>query len=122
MRRGAMLLSVLLGLGLEGDRLPAEGAEKFDSARLLRMCEARQGDTEWLTCVAYFRGYGDAMVASQFGQKYNKAKVCVPEGLSGEQTMLVVMKFMREKPEVFNVGPSYVSYAAFQAAFPCPQP
>lgn len=101
-----------------------------DGSYYLRVCSAavKMSDGKELTqeenlgalyCVSYISGFLDSMSLTA---KFTKGKrtVCTPErGVSNDQAVRLLVKYLRENPEILHESGRMSLYLALQKAFPC---
>ncbi len=101
--------------------------EKLDSTYLFQACRAavKQFDDEKISaeeasdagfCGGYIIGIADGL---QIAVERKKVKICVPHGVTGEQTARIVEKYLRENPQELHKPMRTNAIAAFSKAFPC---
>jgi len=84
---------------------------------LYRLCtEGTRGNSA--VCAAYIRGIHEGMSLGE-GMAKEGVDYCPPDGLRGEQTKLIVEKYMREKPEIMHKGAGILVGSALYKAFGC---
>ncbi len=67
----------------------------------------------------WISGFEAGLFAAQHAAGMNMS-VCLPEGITGEQAILIIEKFMKENPKILNMGADVVAHFALWQAFPCP--
>ena len=55
-----------------------------------------------------------------FSPLFLPPQVCLPEGLSSGQLLLVIVKFLRDHPERLHEARGFLALEAAKASFPCP--
>jgi hypothetical protein len=76
-------------------------------------------------CMAYtmgvIRGLSSGEFASQVksGRPVERSIFCAPESVSDEQLLAVILKFLRDRPEVRHVDSASLIWRALFGAFPC---
>lgn len=80
---------------------------------LQRLCEA---DTA--SCEMYIVGVVDRMFLDASDQE-QRTDFCLPQGVKSGQLRLVVMKYLRDNPEVLHAVAASNIGAAVSIAFPC---
>jgi hypothetical protein len=108
--------AVFLG-GLLVASLPCQaGGEYLGGYELLQVCESKnQYDTG--LCEGYITGVSTALN----DKGISKVKLCIPDGVSSGQLVLVVKKWLKDNPEKLHyAGAAIVAFAAI-GAFPCPK-
>jgi Rap1a immunity proteins len=100
--------------------LSTEGKADFTGTDLFE-CTGGVSAAAKKSCEAWIAGFEAGLFAASEGEKYNKS-VCLPEGFTGKQAVLIVDKYMKEHPEMlhFNAGP--IAFIALWGAFPCSKP
>ena len=72
-----------------------------------------------LACASYLSGFLDAYTITTYGQKSNHL-ICLPDrGISNDQTIRIVVKFLEDHPEDLHESARSMVFVALQAAFPC---
>jgi hypothetical protein len=101
--------------------------EKLDSRSLFQACRAavKQADGEKVSaqeasdagfCGGYIIGLNEGLRSAV---ERTKVKYCLPSGLTGEQIVRVVEKYLRENPQELHKPMRTNAIAAFAKAFPC---
>jgi hypothetical protein len=110
-------LLVLVGLAAVPSRAEAEmtGTQFYES------CVDKPQDGARNICEAYLSGY---QVGFFVAQTLSQAGIptCLPEGMSGTQTRLIVEKYMRDHPEELHKKVELIVMDALRAAYPCAPP
>jgi hypothetical protein len=86
-------------------------AHAFDGNELKSMC-----DLSAPACTAYILGARDGVV---FAWGVGGTPWCFPDGVTNEQTMLVVQKYLRDYPEELHKFAVILTVDALVDAFPC---
>ncbi len=99
----------------------AQSAENIrDGNHLLRRCQASIAVTDrgsWEDeHEAFDAGFCHGLIE---GVLYASSSVCLPDGVTGDQTVRVVIKFLQDHPETLNKDETTLVKAAFTKAFPC---
>jgi hypothetical protein len=86
----------------------------IDSSKLVELCN--KSSTEILNadfCTGYILGVFDQLSIGRI--------ICVPIGGTGRtyQALAIARKYLNDNPERWQIHPSVLIEAAFQAAFPC---
>ena len=105
-------------------------AEGQDGSFLLQACDAaikqsdggelsQQESLAALYCASYISGFLDAMSLTAFSTKGQK-NVCTPDqGIANDQAARILVKYLRENPEILHKSARTSLYVALAKAFPC---
>jgi hypothetical protein len=100
----------------------AQGMTGLD---FLRDCEGRSEkgqDLGTIVCGTYLQGFVDSHILVQRYLPPTAPRFCLPkEGLETEQVMLIVTKYLREKPSELHQSARTSIFLALGKAFPCAQ-
>ena len=118
--------AIVLGVGFIVCASAFAQAEE-DSRMLLQACRAavKQMDgakvfaqevSDAGFCGGYTIGFNEGL---RIAVERTKVKYCLPGGLTGEQTVRVVEKYLRENPQELHKPMRINALAAFSKAFPC---
>jgi len=116
--RGIVQLTVitLLAFSLLLDPSRASAVTGFYTGKkLLELCERVW--TEQL-CVVYIAGVSDAHAVDSARQTFPEA-ACVPEHVMGSQLEGIVVKWLKEHPEMLHDDAAPLVLMALHDAFPC---
>lgn len=69
-------------------------------------------------CLSYVTGFSNGIEAAQIIHPDRKI-ICMPQKVTVEQTIRVVEKFLRERPESLHQPSTVIAAAALINAFPC---
>ena len=78
-------------------------------------------------CMMYIRGVGDGMEMQKSyleyttGAKFQSA-YCVPDGVNSQQLVRVVLKYIRNNPDVAHAPTAELIMKSWAVAFPCSAP
>jgi Rap1a immunity proteins len=88
---------------------------------LYAVCTTRDQQGQ-LICKMWISGFQAGMFSSQELAQVNKLKPasCIPHGVTGDQAMLIIEKFMRDNPQYMQLSAEMVAAYALVIAFPCP--
>jgi len=87
---------------------------------LYRSCHSKEGSVGDFACVAYIHGFLDGLITGRMAGKQNPAILCPPkDGISVDQSRLIVEKYMRDHPDELNKETGLVAASAMLDAFPC---
>lgn|SRR5271166_2390850 len=71
-------------------------------------------------CIEYIKGAVDAFMYSTFRNWVKPSdSICVPQGFTGEQAVLIVLKYLDNHPENLHLEASGLVWTATHSAFPC---
>jgi len=98
--------------------------EQFTGTKLYMLCTADAGSQDDTVCDTWMLAYSDGLTDTQsIAKNEHKSPVtCIPVGQGGTsplQFRLVVVKFMRDNPQILNHPAHLVAYSAIKRAFPC---
>ena len=89
---------------------------------MLVRCEKYERDTSGSTaaliCLAYLRGFGDAIIAA--GDR--NLVICLPSHATAGQLARVFIAYARARPQYLHEHANKLVVGALQAAFPCEPP
>jgi hypothetical protein len=84
---------------------------------LLEQCQERSAG-----CVGYVLGIADAIaIAQELGGALAGWRACLPPGVSGEQAVEVVVRFLTNYPDLGDLSAATLTARALAEAFPCPE-
>ena len=78
--------------------------------------------TKAIQCMSYVVGFKDAIYARQLYDQKNSIKpmVCLPENnINNGQAVRIVIKYIKDHPELQNFPQAGIVFNAFYYAFPC---
>lgn len=105
-------------------------AQEQDSSFFLQACDAavKQSDGRELPqqesllalyCASYISGFLDATSLTSFSTNGEK-NICTPDqGIANDQAVRILVKYLRENPEVLHQSGRTSLYVALAQAFPC---
>lgn len=91
---------------------------------LLMSCESdpnsgSEGTMSLVLCIGYISGYIDS-IQTLYGINPKSKLICLPPGgMSGNQQMLIVTKYLRENPKELHKSARSSIFIALSKAFPC---
>lgn len=89
---------------------------KYSGKELSNICSS--GDVvEAAFCYGFVNGVVDTYM--DFGYTLKTDQACFPEGVTGEQVIAVVIKYLQEHPEHWHYSASSNVMEAINKAFPC---
>lgn len=121
-------------LGLLFTALPSASASAVSAGELLQHCNEvlrakdRAPDVQWFN-VGHCGGYIDGSIAGSRAQRValspnvealkRNAPYCIPEKVSNEQLVRVVVKWLSDNPARLHEDADFHVFFAFSKAFPC---
>jgi Rap1a immunity proteins len=105
-------------------------AQEQDGSFFLQACDAtvKQSDGGELSqqesllalyCASYISGFLDATSLTSFSTKGQK-NICTPDqGIANDQAARILVKYLRENPELLHQSGRTSVYVALVQAFPC---
>ena len=102
---------------------PRLAAAKLTGNQFLDMCKNSE-----LACLAYLHGWVDAFVITTIYMKDNNdvkkrnnhlINVCLSSEVTQTQKKMVLLKFLRDHPEMLHESSALLTYFAMKGAFPC---
>jgi hypothetical protein len=125
-----LLLPANLGLALPNQQTAPDDA--YTGVELLRQCKdaIREGDPGYpptpsgTMCIGYLTGFvAGSIVTGNFYQSQSRSlhpAICFPKsGITGDQEILIVVKWLTDHPQLLHLNEGILVEAAFQDAFPC---
>jgi hypothetical protein len=110
----------------------ADGAFWESGNDFVRYCSSiEKGDvaidltelTRGMHCMGYIQGLSAGVAETiTFGTEKGYAvpvPFCIPEGVEVKQSVIIVLKYIRDHPEKAHIQASTLAMAALQKAFPC---
>ncbi len=67
----------------------------------------------------YITGFQAGINAARVMKETTNSSICLPDGFSGQQAVLIVEKFMKDHPEMLHYDQTIVVSMALVQAFPC---
>jgi hypothetical protein len=108
--RALILLAV--GWSLAGSQ-----ANAFTGTDLYNLCSEKRIEGY---CLSYVRGFMDGMTLGRAAGQRGPGIYCPPnEGMSVDQTRLIVEKYLRDHPEKLHQDAALLAAEAIIRAFPC---
>ena len=114
-----LLISFSVAAYSESDVTSGKGL-LHDCSKAVKWMDSREDvpDRDVTECLNYIYGYSDALTAYA---ALGKPLICVPDGVSIEQLIKIVVKFLNGFPEALHeLRMSLTWYALFEK-FPCKQ-
>jgi hypothetical protein len=74
-----------------------------------------------MSCEAWIAGFEAALFGAHEARKRRNMSVCLPEGFTGKQAVLIVEKYMKEHPEMLHNNAGPIAFLALWSSFPCPE-
>lgn len=112
MKRAILVIGMLLAFDVQA-------AAVFDSGQdLFKNCsqyEKQLGTPPDWACMAYVTAVADVLSNNSVGG----VRVCFPQNVNKQQVVLVVVKYLRDQPEVLHFSAVSLTVNALQKAFPC---
>jgi hypothetical protein len=71
------------------------------------------------SCEAWIAGFEAALFGANEVRKLRNMSVCIPEGFTGKQAVLVVTKYIKEHPELLHNNAGPIAFLALWFSFPC---
>jgi hypothetical protein len=99
---------------------PVGTAHSFTGLELQQLCSAKDGSNERFACAMYLAGYIGGINAGDGSKIKDKKAWCFPEHSTVSQGRQVVVKFMRDHPEMLHQDADWIVGLALVDAFPCP--
>jgi hypothetical protein len=91
---------------------------QFTADQLYKLCTT--GDPEGETiCRNWVSGFTEGMMNSQTREQKNIPPPCFPNGVTADEAILIVKKFMQEHPQDLHAEAGVISGLALLQAFPC---
>lgn len=115
-----LIASVILG----SQALPSVAHSTFTSGNeLYEQCTVEKGTNLYFTKMAECRGYVMGFVdLMEDMQTVNKMSSCLPVGATAGQIVDVVVKYLREHPELRALPGSTMVFLSLKSAFGCALP
>ena len=108
------LLATVLLLGC----LSTESKAAFTGMDLLEECTGSVPQMK-ASCEAWIAGFEAALFGANEARKLRNMSVCIPEGFTGKQAVLVVTKYIKEHPELLHNNAGPIAFLALWFSFPC---
>lgn len=108
------LLATVLLLGC----LSTESKAAFTGMDLLEECTGSVPQMK-ASCEAWIAGFDAALFGANEMRKLRNISVCIPEGFTGKQAVLVVTKYIKEHPELLHNNAGPIAFLALWFSFPC---
>jgi hypothetical protein len=83
---------------------------------------SKEERTQAIRCFSYVIGFKDALYVSDIFQEKNgrERSICIPfNNLNNELAVRMVVKYLRDNPQLLNSPQSALVFNAFFYAFPC---
>jgi hypothetical protein len=113
MRKRAVGIAITLALSISPASADIIGIDLKDT------CAGPKGSTKFTYCMGYIAGTLDSFrgLAKTSPLKF----FCEPKGVTGEQIMLMTVKYLDQHPEDLHYGASSLILNMMVSTFPCPK-
>lgn len=112
-----LVLAAVLALCCAGGKPAVAGFQNGNE--LLAMCTSNETVVEKMNCIGYLQGLVDTMLAIQLKTPSPRTNICIPEGVSGGQIKDIVVKNLRNLPEVRHLDAASIVMPILIGTFPC---
>jgi hypothetical protein len=79
----------------------------------------KEEQVEFLHCHAFIDGVTATLYIWKAAMQKDKAPVCIPQGVTSEQTDRIVVKYLKDHPEELHQPFGILVFNSLSAAFPC---
>jgi hypothetical protein len=100
--------------------LSSQAWAQFTAMMLHNIC-ASDDERENTGCDMWIGGFEAGLFAAQAASPKDRRITCLPNGFTGGQAKLIVIKFLKDHPNILHEPADVVAFVAISQAFPCPK-